>query len=162
MRVKFASKYLQHILLRLFLVSLIATVFYHLFFYITGLSNIQNQYSNNIFFYAISVIGFYFSIIPIKTLAAIFPDWYTFSTSANFPLSKNMFVFFIEQISVIGFMTITLFVTYIIIMWCKRFYDRYIEKKHATWSHRSIWLGISCVVYYAIMLTAIGIVASQI
>ncbi|MEI7604203.1 MAG: hypothetical protein WCJ19_04235 [bacterium] len=163
MKVRFTQKYLQSIWIKILLGSVFTVAVYHIFFLFLDLLNLQNKYEANFVTIIITIIGFYFSVIPIKALSSIFPDWYMYTTNNHFPYSRNGWVFTIEQILVAIFVTVSIFAIYIIIMWMKRLYKRFVLKRVIVkkWSRLSIIVGISCFLYYVILLVIASILATQ-
>lgn len=162
MKIKFSQKYLQTLFAKFLLLSTFFTFFYHVFFFLYERSNpTANKYLANILNTLITLLGFYFSIIPIKILSVLVPSWYDFTSSYKYPVSKSFWIFLIEQACVILFITLNLLVIYILLMWAKRLYYKFTtEKYHKPWSLRSKILGTICLVYYLFLLIMIFALAS--
>jgi hypothetical protein len=160
MKIKFAKRYLESIFFRLFLLSTLSVAFYHTYFYIFSLVDGSiNRYSASLLNVILSSVGFYFSIVPIKILSTIFPNWYLFTTNLRYPISSNGWVFILEQAIVIIFVTLTIFAIYILQMWIKRIYLRMTNPEYNhKWSYTSRFLGIISLMYYfAVLLSVISV-----
>ena len=140
----------------MFIFSLSLDIIYQVFFWFLDSFNFANKFLDNSFTASITFIGFYFSIIPIKVFSSLFPNLYTFTSVFNYPISKSIWVFFIEQFIIVIFMTLTIFSIYIIIMWVKRFFNKFVLKIHQKqWSSYSKLMGILSLIFYTLIIISI-------
>ena len=161
MIIKFSKKYLKSELFIFFLISLVLDLIYNFFFWILDWFGFGNKFLDNNFTALIAFLGYYFSVIPIKILSVTFPDWYNFTPTLKYPISNSIWVFILEQSFIILFITITLFTIYIMMMWIKRIYNKFILRLNQKWSKFSIFIGSISLLYYLIIILSVIYLASQ-